>query len=104
MKPKASLKSLNTKVRAIASRPVTSVQPDRVFRADLRASADSRSTMIVSHAFPELYLNTASWRRFGNHEGVVTRPGKEFAILWSKLCRPHEAKPETLVWEIHDRR
>ena len=45
MNPKASLKSLNVKVRAIASRPATSLHPGNPLRADFRASADSRSAM-----------------------------------------------------------
>jgi hypothetical protein len=48
MNPNASLKSLKTKVRAIASRPAVSVHPGNPFRADFLASADSRSAMIAS--------------------------------------------------------
>jgi hypothetical protein len=48
MNPNASLKSLKTKVRSIASRPVVSVHPDNPFSADFRASADSRSAMMIS--------------------------------------------------------
>src|SRR5579863_8361365 len=43
MKPNASLKSLKTKVRSIASRPAASLHPLKPFSADLRASADIRS-------------------------------------------------------------
>src|ERR1700737_2480832 len=57
MNPNASLKSLKTKVRAIASRPGVSVHPGNPFRADFLASADSRSTMIASR-FPRHYPNT----------------------------------------------
>ena len=48
MNPKASLKSLKVKVRAIASRPGVSDQPGSSASADFRASADSRSAMIAS--------------------------------------------------------
>ena len=48
MNPKASLKSLKVKVRAIASRPGVSDQPESSASADFRASADSRSAMIAS--------------------------------------------------------
>jgi hypothetical protein len=48
MNPKASLKSLNVKVRVIASRSAISDQPDKPLRADFRASADKRSTIIAS--------------------------------------------------------
>ena len=58
MNPKASLKSRKTKVRAIASRPATSVQPGNPARADFRASADSRSAMTTSVSLPYFYPNT----------------------------------------------
>src|SRR6185437_15874041 len=58
MNPKASLKSLKVKVRAIASRPCASAQPGSPLRADFRASADSRSAMLVSLFKPGLYPNT----------------------------------------------
>jgi hypothetical protein len=45
------------KVRAIASRPGTSVQPDNPLRADFLASIASRSAMIASR-FTRLYPNT----------------------------------------------
>ena len=54
MNPNASLKSLKLKVRSIASRPATSDQPDSPFRAELRASADSFCTMLVSRFSPAL--------------------------------------------------
>jgi hypothetical protein len=40
------------KVRAMASRPGTSAHPGSPFRADFRASADSRSAMIASRLMP----------------------------------------------------
>src|SRR5271167_4262098 len=59
MNPKASLKSLKVKVRAIASRPGVSVHPGKPVRADFRASADSRSTMIAFLPFlRQPYRNT----------------------------------------------
>jgi hypothetical protein len=54
MNPKASLKSLKVKVRAIASRPAVSVQPGSPLRADFRASTDSRSAMTISRLMPVL--------------------------------------------------
>jgi hypothetical protein len=57
MNPKASLKSLKVKVRVIASRPGVSDQPGSSASADFRASADSRSAMIVSR-FSSSYSNT----------------------------------------------
>src|SRR5579885_2591202 len=54
MNPKASLKFLKVKVRTIASRSGTSAQPGSPFRADVRASADSRSTMLVSLFAPPI--------------------------------------------------
>src|SRR5437667_9293635 len=48
MKPKASLKSLNVKVRPIASRPGVSAQPGNPCKADFRISAVSRSAMTAS--------------------------------------------------------
>src|SRR6202045_2846396 len=91
--PKASLKSLKVKVRAIASRPGPSSQPGNPLRADFRASADSRSAMTASVSDP-LYPNTepapgvpatmqrqsrskAIPRRAGNHDAEVTPCGRE---------------------------
>src|SRR5258708_26285405 len=62
MKPKASLKSLKMKVRAIASRPCVSVHPDKSFRAHVRASADSRSTMVASRHILNLILTPTGSR------------------------------------------
>src|SRR5690606_15192741 len=45
MKPKASLKFLNSNFRVIASRPSTSRQPESFASAALRASAESFSRM-----------------------------------------------------------
>src|SRR5579872_2415059 len=52
MKPNASLKSLKTKVRSIASRPAASFHPLKPFSADLRASADIRSITASSLSQP----------------------------------------------------
>src|SRR4051794_16106326 len=83
MKPNASLKSLNVKVRAIASPPLASAQPASPCRADFRASAVRRSTMMAS-CFAQLYHNNGRRARIlatitqqspfkaeGNHDGDV---------------------------------
>src|ERR1700722_20466254 len=58
MKPNASLKSLKTKVRSIASRPASSFHPGRPFSADLRDSADNRSVTMASLLDPDRLFNT----------------------------------------------
>src|SRR3954454_3195008 len=73
MKPKASLKSLKVKVRAIASRPGVSAQPDNSFSADFRASSDSRSAMLASTVSRELYPNTGR-RPSGPCHNVAANP------------------------------
>jgi hypothetical protein len=60
MKPKASLKSLKTKVLAIASRPLTSDQPGKPCRADFRASAVRRCDMLTSVLQPDFTLTPAT--------------------------------------------
>jgi len=52
MKPKASLKSANTKVRRMASRPGTSVHPDSRARASARAGPISFSVIVTSGCNP----------------------------------------------------
>jgi hypothetical protein len=89
MNPKASLKSLNVKVRAIASRPGVSVHPGNPVRADFRASADSRSTMIAFLPFdardtltpnPDAGSMSQRWQEAGiampvqDRAGVAVRP------------------------------
>jgi hypothetical protein len=83
MNPNASLKSLNVKIRSIASRPGVSAHPGKPFSADFRASADSRSAMTAflpfctSHTLtqkgvPGIHaaMETLAWDR----AGVVVRP------------------------------
>src|ERR1700722_13875186 len=76
MNPKASLKSLKMKVRAIASRPVVSVQPRNPLRADFRASADSRSAMMTSSCSPGLYPSTEPHPSDPNPWGCHNRAAK----------------------------
>src|SRR5215212_1419898 len=57
MKPNASLKSLNTNFRVMASRPFTSLQPESFASAALRASPVSFCAMTGPHKLGDRKLN-----------------------------------------------
>jgi hypothetical protein len=85
------LKSLKVKVRAIASRPGVSVHPGKPFRADFRASSDSRSTMIaflLLHAHLTLTPNDA----FGVHATIERQSQSRVGCDGSEALVVHSRK------------